>query len=307
MLTIMAQKPSEVSTSVASVNSAQQALGFTFVLLAGTGFGFLGIFGRWAYKSGLTVGELLSFRFALASVLLGTGLLVLRPSFLRITRPQFLISSALGVFGYAVFSTLYFKSIEGISVPLAALLLFTFPVFVNLGAHFILRERMSKRQTLSLLIASCGLGILLYGPLVVTSLVSVIWALLAAVTYAVYVLVSGRYQKDIPPITSSFFVIVASTVTLFLFHRPDLNRVTQLTSAQMLIIIGIAVVSTILPLTFFLAGIQKLSSSKASIIVMIEPVVAAIAAWILLNEQLTPLQSVGAFLVLIALIMNALK
>lgn len=285
----------------------REVIGFIYVLLAGVGFGFLGIFGRLAFQSGLSVGELLTFRFFLATIIMILGLALLKPQYLKLNLKQITVSALLGIFGYAVFSTLYFKSIEGISVPLAALLLFTFPIFVNLGAHFILKERMTKRQFISLIIACVGLGILLWGPLVVNSLASVIFAVTAAVTYSIYVLVSGRYQKDVAPLSSSLYVIAFAGFALYLFHQPDLAKITTLSSQQMAIIAGIAVVSTIGPLTLFLAGLQKLSSSKASIVVMIEPVIAAIAAWLLLQEQLSLLQLLGAALVMVALVLNALK
>lgn len=285
----------------------REVIGFIYVLLAGVGFGFLGIFGRLAFQSGLSVGELLTFRFFLATIIMMIGLALLKPQYLKLNLKQIAISALLGVFGYAVFSTLYFKSIEGISVPLAALLLFTFPIFVNLGAHFILKERMTRRQFISLVIACVGLGILLWGPLVVNSLASVIFAITAAVTYSIYVLVSGRYQKDVAPLSSSLYVIAFAGFALYLFHQPDLAKITTLSSQQIAIIAGIAVISTIGPLTLFLAGLQRLSSSKASIVVMIEPVIAAIAAWLLLQEQLTVLQLFGAALVMLALVLNALK
>lgn len=285
----------------------QEVLGLIFVLLAGFGFGFLGIFGRYAFQSGLTVGELLTFRFVLASVLLWAGLFAFKRDLIKLPARQILISAGLGVFGYAVFSTFYFKSIEGISVPLAALLLFTFPIFVNLGAHFFLKERMTKNQFISLLLATVGLGILLWGPLVVNSPAAVVYALIAAVTYAVYVLVSGKVQQKVAPLSSSLYVISASALALFLIHQPAVTRVSELTAQQMFIISGIAVVSTIAPLTLFLAGLQKLSSSKASIVVMIEPVVATVAAFFFLGEQLTTLQIGGALLVLVALFINARK
>lgn len=285
----------------------QQALGFIFVLLAGVGFGFLGIFGRLAFQSGLSVGELLTFRFALAALILFIGLLFYKPKLLKINLKQLAISAALGIFGYAVFSTLYFKSIEGISVALAALLLFSFPIFVSLGAHFILKERMPRRQVFSLLLACVGLMVLLWGPLVVHSLASVVFAIAAALAYSVYVLVSGRYQQKVPPLTSSLYVIISAGLALFIFHQPSFSRIPHLTSHQVLIILGIAVVSTIGPLALFLAGLQKLSSANASIIVMIEPVVAALAAWLLLGEQLTVQQSLGGGIVLLALFLNARK
>lgn len=277
-------------------------MGFVYVLLAGIGFGFLGIFGRLAFQSGLSVGELLTYRFTIAALLFWVTVSLFKPQVFKLSKKSIFTSVFLGIFGYAVFSTLYFKSIEGISVALAALLLFTFPLFVNIGAHFFLKERMKKPQVISLAIATLGLFILLWGPITVKSVSSIVFALGASITYAIYVLVSGRLQKNVNAFSSSLYVITSAAVTLYLFHQPSLLKLIELSREQKLIVVGMAVFSTIGPLTLFLAGLQKLSSSKASMIVMIEPVVAALAAWIILGENLTWPQMFGALLVVVALV-----
>jgi drug/metabolite transporter (DMT)-like permease len=284
-----------------------QVLGFIYVLIAGICFGFLGVFGRFAFQHGFSVGELLTYRFALASFLLWMGLLVFKRKLIFLSFKQILISTLLGCFGYALFSTLYFMSIQGISVALAALLLFTFPIFVNIGAHFILKERMGRAQLMSLLLASLGLIILLWGPLFVHSIKSVAYALSAALAYAIYVLLSGRLQKGVEPLSSSLYVISAAAVTLFMWHSPSIIKAFHFSWDEFLIVLGLAVVCTVIPLTLFLSGLQKLSSSKASIVVMIEPVVATLAAWAILGERLSPTQSFGAGLVVLALLFNTKK
>lgn len=281
-------------------------LGFLYVLLAGIGFGFIGIFSRFALQSGISVGELLFWRFFVAAVLLWISLLALKPRLVRLPLRQILISAALGGLGYALFSTLYFKAIENVSVPLAALLLFTFPIFVNLGAHFILQERMSRTQGLSLALASLGLGVLLWGPLMVHSTAGIFFGLGSAVGYSIYVLVSGRVQKNVPPLSSSLYVISAAALMQFLINRPSLSNILSFSPLQIFCILGVAIVSTIGPLTLFLAGLQKLSSSQASVVVMIEPVVAALAAWYFLGETLSSLQLLGGMIVLGGLALNAL-
>lgn len=283
-----------------------RALGFFYVLMAGVGFGFLGIFGRLAFQSGITLGELLTWRFTTAAVLLWLGLFLIKPRLLILPIKQILISCALGIAGYAVFSTLYFKSIEGVSVPLAALLLFTFPIFVNLGAHFILKQRMTRKQTVSLILACVGLGILLWGPMFVNSKAAVFYGLGAAIVYSIYVLVSGQVQSNVAPLSSSLWVITSAAATLFFYHRPDPSHVLDFNLHQMTCVLGLAVISTIGPLTFFLAGLQRLPSSQASIVVMVEPVVASMAAGYILGEHLTNFQLVGAVIVLTALVLNAL-
>lgn len=282
----------------------QQFTGFVCVFLAGIGFGFLGIFGKLAFDSGMTVGQLLAFRFSMAAAILFLALILYRRTLLKLNMSQILISSILGIFGYAVFATLYFKSIQGLSVSLAALLLFTFPIFVNLESHFFLNEKMNQKQFMSLLLACFGLAVLLRGPVFFDSMISVFYAVSAAIVYSIYVIISGKYQQSVHPLSSSFYVILSAAVALCAFHQIDILTIAGLSQKQFFYIFGLAVICTIGPIILFLIGLQHLSSSKASIVVMVEPVVAAIAAWAILDEKLRPFQYVGMALILCALKLN---
>jgi drug/metabolite transporter (DMT)-like permease len=273
---------------------------YIYVLLAGTGFGFLGIFGKLAFQNGLTVGELLFARFFLASLILWILVLIFKRSLIFIPQKQILMSIVLGLFGYAVFSTLYFRSLQGLSVSLAAMLLFTFPVFVNLGAYFIFKEKFTVKKILGLILTIVGIIFLLWGPITVESMTSVFMALLAALTYSAYVLTSGHYQKSVHPLSSTLYVISSTTLALWIFHQPSISRIVSFNQSQILNITGLAVVCTIIPITLFLLGLQKLKSSQASVVVTVEPIVATLAGWFVLNEALTGMQIGGAFLILIS-------
>ncbi|MFN7729510.1 MAG: DMT family transporter [Bdellovibrio sp.] len=126
------------------------------VLISGSCFGLLGIFAKWAYHFGFSVGELLTLRFLFASLVLGVSLLLFRPAWLLLPGKQILISLLLGLLGYAVFSTLYFESIKEMTVGLAALLLFTFPLLVNIGSVIFLNERLTKLRLASSSSRSCA-------------------------------------------------------------------------------------------------------------------------------------------------------
>lgn len=282
-------------------------IGAIQVLLAGTGFGFLGIFGRWAFQEGFSVGEFLFWRFVFAATLMWISILIFNPRLIRLKPTQIIASCLLGFCGYAVFSTLYFVSIQGVSVALAAMLLFTFPIFVSLGSHFVLRERMSGGQWVSLAGACLGLVVLLWNnDISAHSTRAVLAGLGAAISYAIYVLVSGRVQKKVAPLSSSLYVITAAAFGLYLFHQPTLTHVLSFSMRKLELILGIAVVCSIGPMTLFLAGLQKMKSAEASILVMIEPVMAALAAWFFLNEELSLRQIAGAALIIGSLILDIL-
>jgi drug/metabolite transporter (DMT)-like permease len=282
-------------------------IGIFQVVLAGIGFGFLGIFGRWAFSHDLSIGELLFWRFFLAAILMWSYALVFNRKLIFIKPGQILTSIFLGFFGYAVFSTLYFEAIKGISVALAAILLFTFPIFVSLGAHFVLGDKLSRLQWLCLGVASIGLIILLWGDLEVQSVKAIVSGLAAAITYSIYVLISGRVQQNVNSVASSMYVISAAAAGLYIYHQPPLTKILSFNLNQLGIILGISILSSIMPLTLFLAGLQKMKSAEASILVMLEPVVATLAAWLIFNETISQVQSIGAVMVFAALITNSLS
>lgn len=282
------------------MNPRSRLIGFIEIIAASICFGFLGIFGKLAFNNGISVGELLTYRFILAAFLLWSTLLLFKPKWTEISGKQFLISGALGIFGYALFASLYFKAVEGLSVALAALLLYTYPLWVQLIAFF-MGEKPSVWQMMCTGIAFVGLIFLLWGQINVGSALSLMCGLGSAIAYAIYIVISERYQKYIRPMTSSLYIISFSAVALLLFHNPSIQRLESFNTTQANIIFGIAILCTIIPMTLVLGSLQKLKKTEVALLSMLEPVTATLASWALLKEGLTVLQLIGGFLILAGL------
>ncbi|MNJ99825.1 threonine and homoserine efflux system [compost metagenome] len=276
------------------------------ISIASVGFGFLGIFGKTAFENGLSVGELLTYRFALAALLIWIFLLLFRPSWIILKKRQIAIASLLGIFGYGLFSTLYFTAVEGLSVTLAALLLYTYPFWVNVFSHFFTKDKISLNEALCLVAGSAGLVILLWGHIEVKNVLAILAGLAAAISYAIYVMVSGRLQKNVRPISSTLYVITAGALALLIFHHPHIEKLPELTKAQGNSILGLAIICTIIPLTLELSALQKIKSSTVALLMMIEPITAAILGALIFHERLTGLQLVGAVIILASLTANTI-
>lgn len=277
------------------------------ISLASMGFGFLGIFGKWAFQSGLSVGEFLSYRFTLAALLIWIALLLFKPDWVKLTKKQLFIAASLGIFGYAFFSTLYFEAIKGMSVTLAALLLYTYPFWVNIFSHFFTHDKISGKEALCLVAASFGLVLLLWGHIEVHNIWAVAAGLGSAISYAIYVLLSGRLQKNVRPVSSSLYVISFGAIALSLFHRPHFADVQNLSSFQVSCIFGIAVICTVMPLTLELAALQKLKSTEVALLMMIEPLTAAFMGALIFHESLSVRQLMGALIIAAALVTNTIS
>ncbi|WP_413580408.1 EamA family transporter [Bdellovibrio sp. HCB288] len=278
--------------------------GIIEISIGSVGFGFLGVFGKIAFNSGLNVGEFLTYRFTLAAMLMWIFMLLFRPQWIRLSLKQIVIAALLGIFGYGLFSTLYFTAVDGLSITLAALLLYTYPFWVNVFSHFFTHDKISRNEALCLAGASAGLIMLLWGHIEVRNAWAVLAGLLSGISYAIYVLVSGRVQKNVRPVTSSLYVITFGAIALALFHHPHFENIPHLTSTQASAIFGIAIISTIIPLTLELAALQKLKSSEVALLMMIEPITAAILGMFIFKESLTWLQMTGALIISMMLVIN---
>lgn len=293
-------------------NPSKRILGIFQIAISGVCFGFLGIFGKLAFQNGLSIGELLSYRFFAAAILMAIGLAIFSRRRLKITSRDLAVCAALGIFGYAVFSSFYFYAISGVSVAMASLLLYTYPVLVALGSRFAFNQKLTRAQWIALPLALTGLFVLLSGDLASPyagsspRALAVGSGLAAALCYAGYILVSSRYQRAIDPLTSGFYVMLFAAIALFVFHRPELIRLARFNPTQVLVISGIALICTVAPLVLFLSGLQKLGNTEASLLSTIEPVTAALLGARLLHETLTINEWLGGGIVLTALVTTVL-
>jgi drug/metabolite transporter (DMT)-like permease len=279
------------------VNSrlSESQIGVIQVILASFGFGFLGIFSKYAFQLGFDVGHILVARFSLAAIFLFLILILYKPVHLKISWSQLFLSLALGIFGYALFATFYFKSLQGLSVSLASLLLYTYPLWVFL-INFIFGYRSNRFILGTQFLSLCGLLLILIGQIAVRSNDALFFGLASGLSYAIYILVSQKYQQNVNPIASSFWIILGASVGLVVLNKPDLKFFTELQLWMWWPALALAFVCTLGPLLLIQSALQKISSNQVAQLSLLEPLTAVVLSTLVLHEQLTYLQSIGSIL-----------
>jgi drug/metabolite transporter (DMT)-like permease len=273
------------------------AAGAALCLLSAAAFGAMGVFGKLAYDEGVGVWALLLVRFGLAAA----GLLVVvafRRALAGLSRRAILAGLAMGAVGYATQSTLYFLALERMDASLLALLLYTFPAMVVLGAVLLGRERITARRLVALGFATTGTALVLAGagtgaldPL------GTVMGLGAAVAYTAYILAGERVVAGVPPLTLAALVATGATATFAIVNLaqgPELG----FSAAGWGWLALIALVSTVLAIIAFFAGLTRVGPSSAAILSTLEPPVTVALAAAAFGEALTPLQLFGGALVL---------
>jgi drug/metabolite transporter (DMT)-like permease len=280
--------------------------GALLCLLSAAAFSTLGIFGKLAGEAGASVASTLLVRFGLAAILfalvlrLTGGWGVLR----RLPRRVVLSGLGLGAAGYSLQSVLYFAAIERLEVSLVALLLYTYPAFVTVAALALGRATASVRALSALVVASAGLVLVLLAAGTGTfDLPGALMALGASLTYTTYILVSDRIVGETDPSALAFLVLTGATASFTAAGTATGSLDLALSGEAWLWLILIALVSTVVAVSAFFAGLRRVGPSEAAILSTFEPPVTVALAYLALGERLEPAQLAGGALVLAAVIM----
>ncbi len=280
--------------------------GALLCLVSAAAFATLGIFGTLATDAGASVASLLVVRFALAASVFAAALALTGGGarLRRLPRRVVLTGLALGAFGYSLQSALYFAAIGRLDVSMVALLLYTYPVFVTVAALALGRATASMRTTAALVIASTGLALVLLAA--GTGAFDVLGALLsigAAVTYTTYILVSDRIVGEVEPFALALLVLTGAAASFTVAGLVTGSLDLALSGEAWLWLLLIALVSTVVAVSAFFAGLRRVGPSEAAILSTFEPPVTVALAFVALGERLTPAQLAGGVLVLAAVVL----
>jgi drug/metabolite transporter (DMT)-like permease len=282
-------------------------IGAGLCTLSAAGFATLAILVKLAYAQGMSLFGLLSLRFGGAAVLLVAFLLLRRTHLyfgFRRSVPLFL----LGAVGYAMQASLYVGSLQRIPASVAALLLYSYPVFVALLAWVFNHRRPSRQEWAAMGLALIGV-ILTIGPVGKVGRLDALGlglVFISAGWYAGYILISERFVRQAGALVSTAWITLGAFCTFTAAGWVTRSLPGALTPAAGWIMAGMILFSTILPIGAFLAGMVRVGPTAAALLSTLEPVFTVLLAAWLLAEGLTGSQLVGGGLVLVAVIVLSL-
>jgi drug/metabolite transporter (DMT)-like permease len=201
----------------------------------------------------------------------------------------------MGAIGYAGQSALFFAALNHASAGLVALLLYAYPTLVVLLSAAFLGERLTVAKGALLAVSFIGLALTLGGGQ--GTGMGFALGLAAAAIYSVYILVGARELKDTDAVASTTVICLSAATALALSAlvvEPRFPGAWWGWAA----VGAIAVVSTVISILAFFAGLKRVGPATASIVSTLEPVVTVALAWVVLGESLTALQLTGGALVL---------
>jgi drug/metabolite transporter (DMT)-like permease len=277
--------------------------GAALVLVSGIGFGAVTVLARMAFEAGSNASTSLAIRFGLGSLLFWV-ILALRRKIVRLPLHRIAAFGLMGIL-FALGSITSFLSVERIPASLSALMFYIYPALVTVGAAVIFGTRFSRARILVLVsvMVGCALTANVQGGSV--DAVGIALALVSPCFYAGYILVGSRALPGVPPLNASAWIITTASIILVAVGASGLlggGFTTDIAPKGWLAILGLAIFSTVISISTFLAGMARLDAFRASILSTFEPVMTVVLAAILLGERLAPIQALGGAVIVISAI-----
>src|ERR1700687_3425194 len=225
---------------VSAPASNRNVAGVALVIGSAVCFGTLGVFGKIAYRLGLTTPQLLSYRFALAAVLLWLAAIVIRQGLPP--RRSLIGLAIMGGVGYVGQSARYFSALHFIPVSTTALLLYTFPVVVTLLATLLFHEALGWTKIGAVVLAFIGTMLVVQCQLQAARPIGIVLGLQPSAVYSGYILYGSRLLPGIPPVSATATIVTAAAIVWSGFAAATGQLAVNWTPSRLALLAGVVVV-----------------------------------------------------------------
>ena len=256
----------------------------------------------------LALRMIFSFPFFLVSALVSSK----QKANVQFTKIQWIQVAIVGFLGYYISSALDFYGLKFVTAGIERLILFAYPTFVLILNAAWFRQPASSRQWAAVGLTYLGLTIAFASEARIQQgddfYFGAAMILLCAVTYALYIVGSGRL---IPALGAAKFNSYAMSFACIgviahyllvsdgsLFGLPPIVYVYSFLMAT---------VSTIIPTYLISSGINRIGSNNIAVLASLGPLSTIIQAHYFLGENVSGLQLVGTLFILGGVLMIAWK
>ena len=292
------------------IDLQEARLGYLYVSLAAILFAISGTSAKFLFNDGITAFQLIQMRTTLAFVGLLTWLGLKDPVLLKISIKNLPYFIGLGLFGIGSAQFFYLLAISKINVAAAILLHYTGPVFVALYVVFVQRQKLSFNIALAILgtLIGCFLVVGAYNlQIFALNRVGIIAGILAAVSFAVYSILSEYGMRRYTPWTVLLYGMLFAALMWNSLHPPLGAFLHRYSPFQWGLILFIGICGTIFPFGLYFEGIKRIKPTHASITATLEPISAGIIAAVFLGEVMATFQIMGGLIVIVSIIILQLN
>jgi DME family drug/metabolite transporter len=272
--------------------------GYLFVILAAFCWGGIGPVSRYAFSQGMAPLEVAFWRALFGWIVFGLHAVKMKQT--RVKRRDLPWVLAFGLWGVSLFYASYLLAIEQGGAALAAVLLYTAPLWVAILARIFLGEKLTPLKILCVFLGMGGVAAVALGSGQTAGVPvgALGWGLLSGFLYGVYYIFGKRFLRSYATPTLFLYALPVGMLGLAPFIRIEFPP-----AGALLAVLFLALISTFAAYSLNYAGLKRLESSRAATIATIEPVIAGAAAWVWWGETFSVWGYLGSGLILLGVLL----
>ena len=272
--------------------------GMAFALLTACGLGAITTQAKLFYADGGNALTLMLARFLLSVVVFGALIAFARRGF-GVARAQRAPLLLLGLIWPAA-TICYLLSVESITVSLAVLIFYFYPLLV-LGWALAARQLRPSPALLGLFLgAFAGLYLALSGGRLEISLAGILFAALASCGAAFTFVCGARVAPAMSPLVMTFWINAAGLLLIL----PLMPGRVALPAGDGWIALALATLFYLVAILSQFQALARLPAARAAFLLNLEPVVSILLARLVLGETLDAPQAAGVILVISVVILS---
>lgn len=277
-----------------------------YIIIAGVLWGTSGIFFNLLEPLGFTPVQMTAMRGGVSGILMSLYVLIWKRKCFKVSLKEFF---AFACSGLSVFftATCYYAAIEASSVSTAVILMYTAPVFVMIYSVLFLGEKLNAKKTLSviMMISGCALVSGIIGGMKF-SFLGILLGLASGIAYSAYnIFTKIQMMNKSDSMSATLYCFIVMGVVAAFSCKPVslINTVAENPFPSIFLVIGIGVVTCVLPYFFYTMALKDIPAGTATSLGIIEPMSATLFSVVFFNEKLGVASVLGIILILVAVVM----
>lgn len=232
------------------------------------------------------------------------------PAMISLVRQRWFSLLTIGGLGLSITQGLIYMGLNYTTAINAGLLIALMPVMTMVLARFLLNEPVSTWQFIGSIIAFIGMAIIvtrgdLSALLRLDLNVGELFVVGAAIAFALYTVLLRRAKYELPGLPLLVILLGAGVVAAVPFYTWELthDERTALNAQGLLALIYSAGPGGALMYYLFNLSVQALGASRAGVFLYLQTVFVAVLAYVFLGERLLSYHLVGAFFILLGVLL----
>ena len=280
-------------------------MGYVFAIVAAAFYAVGGVIAKRAFELGIPPSTLAEWRILFAFlVFLALTLAFRRRDLVAVRRSDLPLLGLFGLLGVLAVQLVYYEAIQRIPIGVALVIEYTAPLLI-LGYWRLRGRHVGAVLWLAgvLTLVGCYFVVGAYdAQLRQVNALGAALAMVDAIILAAYFLLT---EKLVQRYSSWALLCVGfgAAALAWSIARPPWTLPWSLLSGELaLYVAGVVVIATVVPYLFSVAAVRLIPAARVGLASTSEPVIAAVAAWLLIGQSLEGLQVVGGLIVVAGIV-----